>query len=195
MTEFKHTSTGYEVRRKGTGFVGGFPSDDHRAVGIVVERFTHPQPKLPVEDVMSMSNPDREAWHTQRNIVAGMPAQIAVYWQDTKVVERLLETDVEPNYPGGAAYRAWDREFPVFAVETGGYGDVHVLTPDGEQAVYIYGHDLPGYDDAEPDDAFRLLVTTAVAKYLDKTMSNEEPAELANAEQYENAEFEGSVGC
>ncbi len=104
---------------------------------------------------------------------------------------------MEPNYYGGGCYRAWDREFPLFSVETGGYGDITVLTPDGESAVYVYGHDLPGYDDLHshhPDDAqFRLLVTTAVQRYLDKTVNDDpEPAETATAEQSENAEFENA---
>lgn len=188
MTEFKLSHIGYEVRRAGADFVGGFPGEDRRPVGIVVERYTHPEPQWPgLDDASRLAE-----FHVQRNLVQGLPAQIAVYWQDTKAVERLLETDVVPNYPGGAIYRTWDREFPVLAVETGGYGDVTVLTPDGEQAVYVYGHDLPGYDDAEPDDQFRLLITTAVAQYLDKTVHQEEPAETCLVENFENAEFENA---
>lgn len=179
----KNLLVGHQVRRTG---------EPHGTVetGVIVKRFTAPYP----DAAKKVSN---EQFSRDVSMTRSAPAQVLVFWTGADLVpdrtEWLTEIDIDGDYPGGNTYRAWDREFPVFAVESGGYGDVSVLTPDGERAVYVYGHDLPGYDDAEPDDAFRLLVTTAVAQYLDKTVNNEEPAELANAEQSENAEFEGAA--
>ena len=182
---FKHVSLGYEVRRVGAKYVGGFPSEDRRPLGIVVERFPHPQPKFPLDG----TDADKTAWATQKNAVDGIPAQIAVYWQDTKQVERMLETDVLPNYPGGGCYRAWDREFPLFAVETGGYGDISVLTPDGEAAVF----DMPEPSDASTEDYVEHVIRV-VRSYLTKTVSDvvDEPIEPDTQEQFENAEYENA---
>lgn len=195
MSEFKRVSLGYEVRRLNADYVGGFPSEDRRPLGIVVERFPYPIPVTPRDG----SEQAVEEWHRERSIAEGTPAQIAVYWQDTKVVERLLETDVIPNYPGDqGVYRAYDREFPMFAVESGGYGDVTVLLPNGEVAAYVYGPDLPGYNELEndPERQFKWLVRQGVEQYLavgtTKPEDAEEPVETALMEQFENAEYEAA---
>ncbi len=76
MSEFKRSYQGYEVRRQGVDFVGGFPSDVRRPIGIVVERHRHPEPQWPgTADKAAL-----EAWHTDRNVIDGFPAQVAVYW-------------------------------------------------------------------------------------------------------------------
>lgn len=189
---FQRVYLGYEVRRPGTKHVGGgWPSQDRLPLGVVVERFTYPVPVAPRDHSEEAMNELR----TARSIAEGTPAQIAVYWQDTKVVERLLETDVVPNYPGDQGiYRAWSREFPVFALESGGYGDVTILHPNGESAVYVYGGHHPAYEALahDPEEQFKYLVRLAVEQYLTGPSAKDqpEPAETALAEQAENADFE-----
>lgn len=172
------TSEGTQVRRAGAPY-------NTSNTGIVVEHIAHP---LPSACGVDETDPQaREDWATQFNLAQAMPAQIKVYWKQTGLIEQLLSTEVEANYPGGAQYRAWDREFPLFSIEQGGYGDVSVYTPDGEQAIQVFGPDFP---DLEWDD----LIEYAVRLYLSKMaeIPAAEPVEPDTQEQFENAEFENA---
>lgn len=185
MSEFKRAYVGNEVRRPGTEYVGGLQST-RRAVGVVVERFLAPEPEFPFDAYETGNRAGMDAYRTQLSIARGLPAQIKVYWQDTQTIEYLVEGEVEPNYPGGGCYRAWDREFPVLAVESGGYGDITVLTPDGEAAVFVASDSIHSADRSQAD--YKAQVLGAVAQYLDKTVpADDEPEETTDAEQFENA--------
>lgn len=140
-------SIGHQVRRTGA-------QPDTRNTGVIVEATTHP---------------DEQTAQT-------LPAQLKVYWRVTGLIEELLSTDVEGAYPGGNAYRAWDRDFPLFAVETGGYGDIIVLTPDGETAITVTEDDMDNgareYTlDPDSEQPWKHQVLTAVERYLDKMVS------------------------
>lgn len=109
-----------------------------------------------------------------QELAAVLPAQLKVYWRVSGLIEELLSTEVEGAYPGGNAYRAWDGDFPLFAVETGGFGDITVITPDGETAITVTEEDMATgareYTlDPDSDQPWKHQVLTAVERYLDKT--------------------------
>lgn len=109
-----------------------------------------------------------------QELAAVLPAQLRVYWRASGLIEELLSTEVEGAYPGGNAYRAWDGDFPLFAVETGGFGDITVITPDGETAITVTEEDMATgareYTlDPDSDQPWKHQVLTAVERYLDKT--------------------------
>lgn len=137
---------GHLVRRVGA-------QADTKNTGVIVEAVVHQHPEL----------------------AQTFPAQLKVYWRVTGLIEELLSTDVEGAYPGGNAYRAWDGDFPLFAVETGGFGDITVVAPDGETAITVTEEDMATgareYTlEPDSDQPWKHQVLTAVERYLDKTV-------------------------
>jgi hypothetical protein len=163
----KNLGVGHQVRRAGAPF-------NTENTGVIVEAVYPPTPSTEGLSV--------EESATQLGIAQALPAQIKVYWQHTGLVEQLTENDVDGNYPGGNAYRAWDHGFPMFAVETDGHGGVEVWTPDGEQAVAIERSLWA----SKSDSVWADQIVYAVKRYLSNTIPDKKPAEISNAEQFED---------
>jgi hypothetical protein len=125
--------------------------------GVVVEVRSAPFPSLDL-DASEMEQ------KTQVNVWKGLPHQVLVCWPNERGYHRVdwhLSDQLEHSDPS-LVYRPGQGEFFLFAVETGGYGDLTAYYGSGEQAAAVFSGSAP----YEPE-MYRNALHKLVDAYLD----------------------------
>jgi hypothetical protein len=112
------------------------------------------------------------------NVWKGLPHQVLVCWPNEQGYHRVdwhLSDQLEHSDPA-LVYRPGQGEFFMFAVETGGYGDLTAYYGDGEQAAAVFSGSAP-YE----TDTYRTALHRLVDAYLDDQARRQGQAATAPA--------------